>query len=197
MAQINQQLVELFKTKAKLVSIETAELKDMAEAIERAAELCAAKEPARVGKNIETGGLEKILAAPGLPDPQYADLRKAAEARGVKVINRGLRENLSGVDAAFTTAEMGIAATATSVLASLSEELRLATMVCERHIVALPKSKIVEDSYQAEELLRSLLGEKAMYAAFISGPSRTADIERVLTIGVHGPVEMHVLLLDQ
>ena len=38
--------------------------------------------------------------------------------------------------------------------------------------------------------------EGVSYTAFITGPSRTADIERVGALGVHGPLELHIVLLE-
>ncbi len=78
------------------------------------------------------------------------------------------------------------------------ETLRIATMLSTIHIAVLPISKIKETSTDIEEVLDTILkSESPSYTAFITGPSRTADIERVLAIGVHGPIELHVLLMDK
>jgi Uncharacterized conserved protein len=107
-----------------------------------------------------------------------------------------MRDHLGGVDIGFTLADFGIAETGTLVINSNSEELRLATMIAEFHVAVLPQSKIRETSRDLEAELAALTSVQPSYTAFVTGASRTADIERVLALGVHGPLELHILLLE-
>jgi L-lactate dehydrogenase complex protein LldG len=61
----------------------------------------------------------------------------------------------------------------------------------------LPASKIEPDAETLEKALDGILKtEPSAYLTFITGASRTADIERVLAIGVHGPQELHIIIMD-
>ena len=139
---------------------------------------------------------EKIIAAPGLNSERYEILEEQCRQNGFACIDSGIRSHLAGVDIGFTFADLAIAETGTVVLNCPSEELRIATMICEYHVCVLEKSKIVTDAFAAEPQLQKFMRATPNYTAFITGPSRTADIERVLTIGVHGPLELHILLLE-
>ncbi len=200
--------VELFKRKAEPVSIRVTEVKDLKEAMAYALDICEKKDACQLlltgcEQNLSDSGQAhcerpqaKVVAAPALGKKDYAALAKLGEEKGFTVIREGMRGHLAGIDVGFSIADMAIAETATCVLECRSEDARLAGMVCEIHVIAVPKSCIVNTSYEAEDYLRKLMSDGPMYTAFISGPSRTADIERVLTIGVHGPLELHVALME-
>ncbi|MDL2226073.1 lactate utilization protein [Deltaproteobacteria bacterium OttesenSCG-928-M10] len=206
MASLDPSLAELFKAKAAPVGTIVAETEGLDQALDYALNICRQKDNCEL---LLAGGDEKsvihdgrvrrsaakILAAPELAEARFAELAEAGAARGITVIRDGLREHLAGLEVGFSLADLAVAETATAVLACPGEEARLSAMICETHIIAVPKSKIVETSYQAEDYLRDIMGG-IMYAAFISGCSRTSDIERVLTLGVHGPLELHVVLMN-
>ena len=107
-----------------------------------------------------------------------------------------MRTYLSGIDIGFTVADLAIAETGTLVINCPGEELRLATMLSEYHVCVVHCSTIVEDAFAADQHMLKYFHKTPDYTAFITGASRTADIERVLALGVHGPLELHILLLE-
>ena len=102
----------------------------------------------------------------------------------------------SGIDEAIVEADYGIAETGTVVIDSADEKLRLATCLAEKLTVLLEASRIREKLEDVVDFLEECSEKENGYLAFITGASRTADIERVLTIGVHGPREMQVIIIE-
>ena len=93
-------------------------------------------------------------------------------------------------------AAKGIADTGTCVAVTDDEETRLATMLPETTVFILSRADIVPHLEDIAPFLRSRQADgRVSYTSFISGPSRTADIERVSAIGVHGPLAVHILLV--
>ena len=91
----------------------------------------------------------------------------------------------------LTGAQVAIAETGTLVLASAKERHRLISLVPPIHVAVIETRQIVATLGDA---LDAVKGDPAV--TFITGPSRTADIELTLVVGVHGPKEVHVLLID-
>lgn len=174
--------LHLFMEKAAAVQVVIAEIPDVTAAFDYAADI-----------TTKQGG--KSMAAFGWAGPDRTALEKACSQAGLNLVAANLREHAADLHTALTLADWGIAATGSLVLDSRSEDLRLATMLAETHIAVLPLSRLRHDSAALEEDLVRLMTSPPTYLAFITGASRTADIERVLTIGVHGPQELHVLIL--
>lgn len=137
------------------------------------------------------------LAAPGLEGDGLAALEALCAENGISLITENLRAHIEGIHTGFTLVQWGIAETGTIVLDSTSEEVRIATMLSETHVAVVPRSRIRLNAEALESELNQLMQSPPRYMAFISGASRTADIERVLTIGVHGPQELHILVLEE
>jgi L-lactate dehydrogenase complex protein LldG len=103
------------------------------------------------------------------------------------------RDELFACDAGVTTAQWGIAETGTLVLESARERSRLISLVPPIH-VALLSTRCICDSL-GDALARVSITSHAI--TFITGPSRTSDIELTLVVGVHGPQTVHVLLMEE
>ena len=94
-------------------------------------------------------------------------------------------------------AACGLADTGTCVVESTNEDIRLATMLPETSVLLIRRSTILPGNENGAEVLQKFFGKaEPEFLAFISGPSRTADIERVLTLGVHGPLYLHAVLIN-
>jgi L-lactate dehydrogenase complex protein LldG len=100
-------------------------------------------------------------------------------------------------DLGVTGAQWGVAETGTLVLESDAERHRLASLVPTAH-VAIVEARNVRQTLG--EVLRAIVdrGEGGLSRAitFITGPSRTSDIELTLAIGVHGPAELYVVIIE-
>lgn len=106
------------------------------------------------------------------------------------------RHDLLAADAGLTMAQWGIAETGTLVLESAREQHRLASLLPALHVVILPCSRLLGTLAEAMVRLQPDGAPSSRTITFVSGPSRTADIELELVVGVHGPKLLHVLLVD-
>jgi len=175
------ELIAQFRSKAEAVQAVVREAADAQAICDHAVDLTLAQ----AGTSIAVVGFDAELVAL---------LKTKAAAHGISILEGPLRHDLAGIHTALTPAQWGIAATGTLVLQSLGEDLRIATMLCQSHVCVLDATTIRAELEDLVELLDASLKEDAAYLACITGPSRTADIERVLSIGVHGPQHLHILI---
>lgn len=100
-------------------------------------------------------------------------------------------------EAGVSLAAFGVAETGSVALAAVEPTDRLVGMLTTLHLVLLRESDLLPDLDAAGERLAAWARPPVAqpYVSLITGASRTSDIERVLTIGVHGPRALHVLLV--
>ena len=143
----------------------------------------AAELPEKLVSYLNARGIDEIESWEQLPGFDQSHLKEA----GIRVVATG-----AGVKAGLTGALCAIAETGSLVVPGGPGQPLTASLVPPVHLVLLRAGQIVPN-------LETALGLPEVAAspatAIITGPSRTADIEMTLTIGVHGPGEVQVFLL--
>ena len=135
--------------------------------------------------------ISRHLGKPVPPDPKEI----------VKLAREEMRKYFMEADVGISGANLAVAESGTLVIISNEGNARLVTSLPPVHIALVTTEKFVETLEQAVTLTKALIlassGLKmTSYVSFITGPSRTTDIEKELVLGVHGPQELHIVILD-
>lgn len=107
-------------------------------------------------------------------------------------------KDLAGCDVSITSCECLVARTGSVVLSAAQESGRSASVYAPVHICIAYTDQLVYDVKDALQLMKDKYQEKLpSLISFATGPSRTADIEKTLVVGVHGPREVYVFLVER
>lgn len=211
MSEINKELVEKFTTMAKAVNATVVEMPSREDAFKYIVDLTISKDPCEMladEPGTETGPLgpnrvptrvQRVLAVPQASDEEFAAIEAYAKEKGnVLCIRKGVRKYGAGIDVGAIEALAGVAASGTCLCPTTDEDVRLSSMLCEISVLMLNKSTIKPDLPAIAGLMRECIGQgpEATFTTLITGPSRTADIECVSAVGVHGPLMMHIILME-
>lgn len=106
-------------------------------------------------------------------------------------------DDLASCDAAITTCEWLVARTGSIVMTAAGAGGRTVSVYAPVHICIAFRSQLVYDVKDAlQQAKEKYAGKLPSLITFATGPSRTADIEKTLVVGVHGPKEVYVFLVD-
>ena len=157
---------------------------------------------ALLGALIEEKRIGKIVQ---WDTPLFSRLGPALREAGAEVVSINLNENeasrseqrnaLIEADMGLTEVDYGVADIGSLVLRASGQQSRLASVLPPIHVAIVTPEKIVPSLSRLLPLLKSS-GALPSAVSLVTGPSRTADIETIRTIGIHGPIELHVVILE-
>jgi L-lactate dehydrogenase complex protein LldG len=143
--------------------------------------------PAAVARYLQELQLPMRAAVwPSLEELPWQSAGIAAEARGAR------EGDLVGITGCFCA----VAETGTLMLCSAPDHPATVSLLPETHIALVSASRIVAAMEDAWALARTELGGLPRAVNFISGPSRTGDIEQTIVLGAHGPYRVHLIVVE-
>jgi L-lactate dehydrogenase complex protein LldG len=141
-------------------------------------------------------GVEHLVIAAELGDAA-PELVAAIESTGVSLARAGNPADTRDAPLGLSLARLAVAETGSVLVAERTPADRGIGMLVANHVVVCPTAALVASLDEAAPVLREIASRPGGgYATLVTGPSRTADIERVLTVGVQGPARLAVLFVD-
>jgi L-lactate dehydrogenase complex protein LldG len=145
-----------------------------------------AEVPAAVARYLTQNGLPlQAVCWPDLAPLEWAAAGLQVEARGAQGDDK---VGITGVYCA-------IAETGTLMLLSGERTHPVTSLLPDTHIAVVPAARVLRSMEDGWDLLRREHGPLPRQVAFVSGPSRTADIEMTLVLGIHGPYRVHIIIV--
>jgi len=171
---VEDDLVARFRARAEAMQSTT-------ELVERLAEV-----PAAAARYLAANGLPRSGCVwPALAGLDWTGAGLAREARGAE------DRDAVGVTGVFAA----LAETGTLMVVSGPETPAAASLLPETHIAVVPVGRIVKHMEDGWGRARAELGRLPRLVNFISGPSRTGDIDQTIVLGAHGPYRVHMILV--
>ena len=182
---VNSSYWQEFEENAKATSAEIIHAKDFQAAQTAISDL------------ITTLNVNKIIATNDETSPELTTLYKNIELMGSEIYTNkfDIAEHAPTADLGISMAEFGIGETGSVCVDTYSYEARVVGMLPPSHIIILNANHTVKNVTTAFQIISRVFNRG--YMGFITGPSRTADIERVLSLGVHGPSRFFIIAVDE
>jgi len=142
-------------------------------------------------------GARRIAVSDSPLARRIATLAEANSGEESELIDDAGAAELFDCDLGVTGAQWGVAETGTLVLESDAERHRLASLVPSAHVAVIEARSVRQTLGEVLRALGSGGAERlSRTVTFITGPSRTSDIELTLAIGVHGPAALYVIIIE-
>ncbi|MGC2210232.1 MAG: lactate utilization protein [Candidatus Korobacteraceae bacterium] len=177
-------MVESFKTRAEAVSAQVQRVATRELALELILRLLREE---NVG---DKPGSRAVWADRLIGEAEKQRLQRAVPGLTFDVT----RELAAEAKVGISRMDWALANTGTLVQAADAVDTRLVSTLPLLHIAVVSTAALLPD---LSALLERVDPRQSAYLSFITGPSRTADIERVLTIGVHGPARLTIVMVDE
>ncbi|MCC7146808.1 MAG: lactate utilization protein [Phycisphaeraceae bacterium] len=154
----------------------------------------------QIGSILEEAKAKRVACAVGTL-PQAVGLNDALRRRGLEVVDWQAQPGFEAqyeLDAGITDVHAALAETGTLICNSDAGHSRGLSLVPPVHIAIVRQSDILPDMVDYWLRVRSVTGKDLPSSqALITGPSKTADIEGILITGVHGPGQVHILVVEK